>query len=137
MAVEELIHSRQYALLFAVVVSSFRRHEAVRIFADFIAHAWILCQKLFQRGVAFHEFLVIGQARILLELFSDFRMSVQEPIECSHFALSDIAAVTVMIAVAIFGAFFAPFKALFLVHHSIGILAQILAYFGVLLQILL
>src|SRR5579863_7420246 len=73
--------------------------------------------------MALNKFTVIDERWIPAQLFCDLRMAVHELIEVGQF----LAAVTL----------FASIKTLFLAHHSIGILAEILLNARVFLQELL
>src|SRR5215469_3559947 len=130
MTVEELVHVRRHAPVLPPAVLVLGRHERVRVLADFLSDSRVSSQILLQSRMALDELAIVEQRWILADLFRDFGMAVHERIHACHLAVSHIA---VAIALTVF----TPVIALFLMHHRIRVLIQLLAYFRMTLEILL
>ncbi len=139
MAVEEAVHARQLVPaqiavspeILTAIKTLFLRHEGVGIFLELFPDLGVSLEEFLQRGVMFHEVLVIYERGIFTQLLGDFRMLVEELVHAGEFTMGNI--IIAGLAVAVFTAI----KAVFLMHEDVGIGLELSADLRMLLQILL
>src|SRR5579864_2883928 len=131
MTVQEAVEACQFAVcsvataaVLSSIVAVFRLHESVWIIADLVANFGMSLQVSLQSGMVLQKFAVIEQRRILVNLFADFAVPVEELIETCQFPIIDVAGFAVGVVNTIFGA-----------HELVGILPNLLGNFGMVPQI--
>src|SRR4029077_8548045 len=117
MAVEECIHVREltvvdiliaaHATILAAIETLLLTHEGIGILAKFLADSRSLLQKPLQIRIVLQELFVVDERRVLLKLFGDLRVVVEEIVQVSEFAAGYVAVAVVRRAV------FLPVKTLF------------------------
>jgi hypothetical protein len=92
-AIKELIEVRPLvalALVLVTIVTGFLMHESVRIFLQLLANVRMLLHERLQRGMIFHEFVVVDERRILPNLFGNLAVAVEELVKPREFLACNV-----------------------------------------------
>src|SRR6266850_6460624 len=68
----------------------FTVHEIARILADLFANSWMFLQKFLQLRVGCQISGIVDKGRVLLQVFIDCRMIIEESIKIVELLMSDI-----------------------------------------------
>jgi hypothetical protein len=93
-AIKKLIESHSLvarALILPVVITGFLVHESVRIFLQLLANVRMLLHESLQRGMIFHEFVVVDERRILPNLFGNLAVAVEELVKQREFLAGNVS----------------------------------------------